>query len=183
MLKNTKNSYGLIARILHWLIGIAILCMIGVGYYMSGLSFSPYKFELYDIHKATGFLLCILIIFRLIWRIYNIQPKTVENTPYWQEAAAKLNFKVLYVLTLAMPASGILMSLYGGYEINVFGIFTIPAFVKNAKYSGLAAEFHSAFAILIIMSVSLHILGALYHHFYKKDLTLIRMIYGDTKRE
>lgn len=178
MIKNTENSYGIIARILHWFIGVTILCMLVVGYYMAGLAPTPAKFELYGMHKATGFLLFLLIIFRLIWRIINIQPKPVENTPHWQEVAAKLNFKVLYVLTLAMPSSGIFMCLYGGYPINVFGMFTISAFTKNPKYSELAAEFHNAFAILIIISVSLHFMGAMYHHFYKKDRTLKRMITG-----
>lgn len=178
MIKNTENSYGIIARILHWVIGASILSMLVVGYYMTSFATAPGKFELYGIHKATGFLLFLLIIFRLIWRIINIQPKPAENTPHWQESAAKLNFKVLYALSLAMPSSGILMSLYGGYPINVFGMFTIPAFTKIPKYSELAAEFHNAFAILIIISVSLHFMGAMYHHFYKKDRTLKRIIVG-----
>ena len=54
MLKNTKNSYGSIAKILHWVIGFSIIGLIAVGFTMSSMDPAPEKFELYAIHKAFG---------------------------------------------------------------------------------------------------------------------------------
>lgn len=178
MLKNTETSYSIISRILHWTVSIFIFTLLFVGYYMSDLPNSPEKFQIYGMHKAFGVLTFTLVIIRIIWRMNNILPKPVEGTAHWEEVASRLNFKVLYVLTVIMPLSGIFMSLYGGKAIDVFGLFIIPAFEINKKLSSLAKEFHGAFAVLLIVSLSMHISGALYHHFIKKDRTLKRIIVG-----
>jgi cytochrome b561 len=178
MIKDTENSYSLISRLFHWFIGISIISLLIAGYYMTDLPPSDQKYQIYGIHKAFGFIVLILTIARIFWRILNIAPKTIQGTPHWQEVASKVNFKLLYSLSLIMPLSGIFMSLYGGFPISVFGIFTIEAFEKNQRLASLAREFHGAFAIVLICSLSLHVVGALYHHFIKKDRTLKRMIVG-----
>jgi cytochrome b561 len=178
MIKDTENSYSIISRLFHWVIGLTILSLVGVGYYMTGLEPSDTKFQIYFIHKSVGFSVLLLTIARIIWRLFNTYPKSVDGTPHWQEVAAKINFKLLYSLSLIMPLSGIFMSLYGGHGINVFGMFTIDPFQKNLRLASLAREFHGAFAIVLIVSVSVHIIAALYNHFSKKNSTLKRMIIG-----
>lgn len=175
MLRNTATSYGWLSRLLHWTVSIMIFILLGAGYYMTS---EPPKYDVYPIHKATGFVLLILVILRLTWRLRNISPELPSSTPHWQAVAANLNIKVLYVLMIAMPSSGILMSLYGGHPISIYGFFTIQAFEKNEKLSVLAKEFHGAFAVLLILAISLHVFAALYHHFIKKDNVLVRMIRG-----
>ncbi len=176
MLKNTENSYGSITKLLHWVVAIMILSLLCAGYYMTDLPNSPDKFAIYDIHKETGFLLLIIMTIRVIWRLKQIAPNLPDSTPHWQKVAASLNIKVLCFLGLAQPISGVLMTLYGGHAINIFGLFIIPELTLNKKLSSLAREFHGAFAVLLITVISLHILAALYHHFIKKDNVLKRML-------
>ncbi len=178
MLKNTENSYGTIAKLLHWIIAAMIITLLSVGYYMTDLPNSPDKFKIYDYHKITGFTVLVLMIIRLVWRLCNQVPKDLDNIPHWQRIAADLNIKVLYFLGIAMPLSGILMTLYGGRSIDLLGLFTIKAFETNKKLSSLAWEFHEAFAVLLIALISLHILAALYHHFIRKDNIFKKMLWG-----
>lgn len=178
MLKDTENSYSLISRLLHWVIAAATITILSVGFYMTDLPPSDDKYKIYGLHKACGVILLTLTLLRIIWRMWNSLPKTIENTPHWQDVASKLNYKLLYTLSLIMPISGICMSLYGGKSIDVFSLFTIEAFEKNARLSSLAREFHGAFAVLLVVSLSLHASAALYHHFFVKDKTLKRMITG-----
>ena len=51
MIKNTENHYGIIAKLFHWLIAVAIISLITVGFIMSDMSPSPDKYELYGMHK------------------------------------------------------------------------------------------------------------------------------------
>ena len=178
MLKNTINSYGLVSRLFHWILSLGYISLICAGYYMTSLPNSPEKYQIYALHKATGFVLLCLVTLRFIWRQTNIVPNGVEGVPYWQEVGAKLNFQVLYLLMFLMPLSGISMSLLGGYPISVYGLFTIPAFETNLRLAELANQLHKAFVIVLIISVSLHFLGAIYHHFIRRDNTLMRMIRG-----
>lgn len=176
MLRNTITSYGLIAKVFHWSIGFVIIALLAVGYYMTNEPQSVSQYTFYPLHKAMGALVLMLVFLRLLWRLKNITPALSADTPHWQVTAANINTKFLYFLMFAMPLSGIFMSLYGGHNISIFNLFTIPAFTKNPKLSSLAGEFHEAFAVLLIISVSLHIIAAFYHHFIKKDDTLKRML-------
>ncbi|MDX1916743.1 MAG: cytochrome b [Rickettsiaceae bacterium] len=173
---NTKNSYGLIAKLFHWVTALIVISMICVGYYMTSLDSGADKVYIYKMHKASGVLLLIIILTRLIWNSLNVRVESSKSAPYWQVAAAKLNFKVLYLMSLLMPITGISMSLYHGKAIDFFSIWTIEAFTPNKSIADLAKEMHSGFVVLLIISITLHILGALYHHFILKDRTLIRMI-------
>lgn len=177
MLKNTENSYGSIAKILHWVIGLFIICLIAVGFIMSSMDPAPEKFELYGMHKAFGVIVLCLVAIRILWRITNATVQATEGVPPILQLAAKAGHLLLYIFMLVMPISGVLMSRFGGYPISVFEIFTIPA--ASEKSPELAKLFHAthgyaAWGFVILITV--HILAALYHHFIRKDDTLVRMI-------
>lgn len=177
MLKNTENSYGSIAKILHWFIGLFIIGLIAVGFIMSSMDPAPEKFELYGMHKAFGVIVLCLVAIRILWRITNATVQAAEGVPPILQLAAKAGHLLLYIFMLVMPISGVLMSRFSGYPISVFEIFTIPA--ASEKSPELAKLFHAthgyaAWGFVILISV--HILAALYHHFIRKDNTLVRMI-------
>lgn len=150
--------------------------MLSAGFYMVSLEPSKDKFYIYGIHKAFGVIMLISVLLRILWRFRNVTPELPESTPKWQSSAAYITHLVLYFFMLGMPLSGMLMSLYSGYSINVFDIFTVPAFEKKAKYAALFKELHNGFAIVLVVAILFHICAALYHHFIKKDNVLKRMI-------
>ncbi len=177
MLKNTENSYGSITKILHWIIGLFIICLIAVGFTMSSMDPSPEKFELYGMHKAFGVIVLCLVAIRILWRITNATVQAADGIPPILQLAAKAGHLFLYIFMLVMPISGVLMSRFGGYPISVFEIFTIPA--ASEKSPELAKLFHATHGYAawgFVILISAHILAALYHHFIRKDNTLVRMI-------
>ena len=55
MLMNSTQGYGLISKVLHWLIAIMILTLIAVGAYMSDLDKdASARAQIYGLHKAFG---------------------------------------------------------------------------------------------------------------------------------
>ena len=176
MLKNTSYSYGLITKLLHWIIGLAIITLLFVGFTMSNMPPNTEKWELYALHKASGVTLLMLIILRIIWRFINITVKAEDSIPFIMQLAAKIGHFFLYIFMLTMPISGILMSRYGGHDIHVFGLFVIPSAEKNMQ---LAKFFHSTHGFVawgFSVLITVHMLAAFYHHFIRKDNTLIKMI-------
>ena len=128
-------------------------------------------------HKAFGVIVLCLVAIRILWRITNATVQAAEGVPPILQLAAKAGHLLLYIFMLVMPISGVLMSRFSGYPISVFEIFTIPA--ASEKSPELAKLFHAthgyaAWGFVILISV--HILAALYHHFIRKDDTLVRMI-------
>ncbi len=177
MLKNTKTNYGSITRYFHWIMGLTIIGIIIAGFIMTSLENSDQKWFIYGTHKALGMTILSLIPLRIIWRLMNNdQPRLPKDTPLWQEKLANINIMFLYLCMVLMPLSGFIMSSFGGHPISIFGLITIEPFFQKHALAGNSHEIHEIFAWAIAISVGLHILGALYHHFIKKDNVLKRMI-------
>ncbi|MGL4860895.1 MAG: cytochrome b, partial [Enterobacteriaceae bacterium] len=69
-LRNTPSTYGAIAIAFHWLVAIVIICMFGVGLWMTSLSYySPRYHEAPHLHKSVGILLAAVMVARLVWRL------------------------------------------------------------------------------------------------------------------
>lgn len=175
-LSNTKSSYGIITKTLHWITALLVLALIAVGYMMESMPPSEQKWDLYAKHKATGVVLLSIILIRIIWRVINVRVQLPQDVPKWQKLAAHANHYILYFLLLLMPSSGILMSLLGGHDINMYGLFTIKSFEVNKELATIFHSTHVFTAIIISSFIALHFLAAMYHHFIRKDGVLMRMI-------
>ena len=178
MCRNTSSTYGGLSRLFHWVVGLMIITMLCVGFYMTDLAPSDQKWEIYGLHKATGVVVLALVFLRFGWRLINIIPDLPKTIPNWQAIGYRFGMKLMYVFMLLMPASGILMSLYGGHDISVYGIFTLKAFVLNKELSGIFHTIHVYSGIALACIIGFHTLMALYHHFFVKDRLLMRMIVG-----
>nr|WP_256377135.1 palindromic element RPE4 domain-containing protein [Rickettsia endosymbiont of Ixodes scapularis] len=62
LLTNTENSYGLIAKLFHWIMSIIVIVMLVVGFSMDNFVEPPLKWQLYGIHEATGIVVLSLVI-------------------------------------------------------------------------------------------------------------------------
>jgi len=179
MLKNTDTTYGSVARTLHWAMAIIIITLLIVGFYMTSLPPSDDKWYIYGIHKATGLLILMLASIRLVYRLSSIQPPLPKTVPVVQAKLSKLDIIALYCLMFAMPLSGFLGSLTGGHDISFYNIFTIHSFGESYKaISHYFWSIHEICAYLLIACISIHFLGAIYHHFILKDNVLRRMMTG-----
>lgn len=174
-IKNNETHFGLVAITLHWLMAILIIGMLCVGLYMTSLPVGMLKLKLYGWHKAFGILILTLVILRILWRLTNATP--VLALPWWERTAARLAHFVLYVLMLAMPLSGWLMTSAAGLPPSFFGLFTLPNLVApNDELRELFGLMHEWLAYGLIAVIILHTLAALKHHFIDKDDILRRMI-------
>jgi cytochrome b561 len=177
MLKNTIESYGLVAKFFHWLIFLLIATLLAVGFLMTDMENSPDKFFVYGIHKSVGITVLLLALIRLGWKMANVAPVLPSSLHQVEKFLAHAGHAFLYVLMIAMPLSGWMMSSASGFPVSVFGLFTLPDLVAPDKeLKALLVDTHYLLAIVIIVVVSLHILAALTHHFYYKNNVLRRML-------
>ena len=177
--KNTRDSYGVIAKGFHWLLFLLIIGLIPLGLYMTILENSPYKFNLYGWHKSIGILLLVLTLFRLLWFIFSPPPKIITGStrPKIRIYLAHSVHIGLYVLMLTTPLLGWLASSATGFEMRLFELFDIPSLISEDPtlekwFFGL----HKISAALLIALSVLHLAGAFYHHLIDKDDTLRRML-------
>lgn len=177
-MNNTSISYGYVSIFFHWLSALSIFGLFGLGYYMVDLT---YYHEWYktapELHKSIGIVFFILMIFRLVWRVKQIQPNHLDSHSLLEQKAGKITHTLLYWLIFTIMVAGYLISTADGRGIEVFEFVTIPAYgsiIENQE--DIAGLVHKWLAYVLIGLALLHALAALKHHFIDKDNTLNRII-------
>jgi cytochrome b561 len=171
MLTNSADRYGLVSRFLHWLMALLILAMIGIGAYMTDLDKEdPLRAQLFTMHKEIGVTILVLAVLRILWILASRPPVLPAALQRWEVILAKSTVGLLYLLMLATPIAGYLMTNTGGKPISYFGLFDLPALMaKNHDLHETLEGVHEFLAFTILALVCLHALGAIKHRFIDKD--------------
>jgi cytochrome b561 len=178
MYMNSGDQYGLIARVLHWLVFILVVGMLLGGALLQVLPVGGLKGWVAGAHKSTGVVVGLLMGVRLIWRICNPRPKALSHHAV-ENYLAELAHICLYILLLLQPLTGVLMSQAHGYPVSVFGLFSLPSIIWQSPQLGrFFGQCHSVIAVLLTAVIAVHIGAALKHHFVNRDRTLLRMLKG-----
>lgn len=177
-LKNDQETYGLVARVLHWGMGLALFAMFGMGVYMRQLTYyDPLYQVLPDIHRSTGVVLMALLLARLVWKVMNPTPSDAHLTRFERHVSRAVHW-VFYALIFAIMVAGYLISTSDGRPISVYGLFEIPAIYKNTEITRTVGWLHEYMSYALIGLAALHAGAAIKHHVFDKDMTLIRMVTG-----
>lgn len=175
-IKNSKDRYGIIAISFHWIIALLIIGLLAVGIYMVYLPIGLEKIKLYGWHKEFGILVLMLVALRVAWRLSNIVPFLPSHIPSWQKLAARTVHFLLYVLMLAMPITGWLLSSAAGFPVSFFGLFILPDILSpNEDSRFLLTETHKWLGYGFIALIGLHAAAAFYHYFIFRDNIFRRM--------
>ncbi|TKB26195.1 cytochrome b [Desulfopila sp. IMCC35006] len=178
MFTNTEESFGIIARLFHWLVFLMVVGMLIVGSLLDSLPDGAVKSLFIGLHKSTGVVLLLLVLLRLCWRLINPKPRDLGASPF-ENKLGHLMHIFLYLLLIVQPITGIIMSQLAGYPVKVYGMFTVPAFFgPNPQLSKVFSETHSVVATVLAISIVIHAAAALKHHYLDRDRTLMRMIVG-----
>ncbi|MEA3277808.1 MAG: cytochrome b [Pseudomonadota bacterium] len=181
--RNTDNSYGLVAVLMHWLVAVATVGLFAIGLWMTNLTYyDPWYKRLPELHKGVGVLLFAAMLLRLAWRYLDPQPSPLATLSALERAASAVTHVALYALLFSAILSGYLISTADGRPIDVFGLFQVPATLMGLpNQADIAGKIHFALAIATITLAAVHVLAALKHHFVDGDRTLLRML-GLSKR-
>ncbi len=170
-------NYTKTAKALHWLMAILLFGLLALGFYMHDLPLSPEKLKLYSWHKWAGVTAFLLVAFRLLWRLAHRPPALPDSMPKLMQFAAHAGHLMLYVLMIAIPLTGWLMSSAKGFQTVYFCLLPIPDLLeKNKEIGDLLALMHKSLNLLFVAVLAGHIGAALKHHFIDKDDILTRML-------
>ena len=170
-------GYTRTAITLHWLIALLIFSAFPLGIYMADLPFSPGRLKLYSYHKWIGVTVFLLALARLAWRWRHPAPPPPAGMPAWQRIASVAAHHLLYVLILAVPISGWLMSSAKGFQTVYLGIIPLPDLLTKDKEIGdTLATVHQVLNFTMAALVITHVAAALKHYVVDRDEVLGRMI-------
>jgi cytochrome b561 len=169
--------YGAVAQLAHWLTALLLVGGFTLGFYMVDLKLSPTKLKLFSYHKWVGVTIFAVVSLRLAWRLWKPPPALPATMAGWERRSAEVTHRMLYLLVLAVPLSGWLMSSAKGFQTVYFAVLPIPDLVdKNAALGAALERVHWALNKLLLATVTVHVAAALKHHFVDHDDVLLRML-------
>ena len=181
MLRNTRASYGALARAFHWTVALLFLGQIALGYLTQATADRPrLQFDLYQWHKSFGFLVLALALARLAWSLVSVRPLPVGGVPRWEAAAARAVHLLLLALTVAVPLAGWMIASTSPLRIPsfLFDLVVVPD-LPLARSEAMEAFWSRMHAILAYGAGGLalaHAGAAIQHHVMRADATLARML-------
>jgi cytochrome b561 len=175
-LRNTADTYGGLAKFLHWAIVLLIVPQYFLAEAAHDLPNGIEKLQLLTWHKSLGMTVLLLALVRIGWKLANRGLPGPVGEP-WQRKAAAAGHGLLYLLILAQPLTGWLMSSAANYPVTLFDWFQFPALIgENHDLHEQLEEVHELLFTLMLVVVAVHIAAALYHHFILRDGVLRRML-------
>jgi cytochrome b561 len=172
---HSTSHYSRVAIALHWLLAVALIYQVVLGWWMLGLPKTPpgLRAGWFNLHKSVGISIAIVVLVRLAWRMGH-GPAPAEGLPAWQQRAAWWSHALLYSCMLGLPLSGYLGSAFSGYPVRYYGA-ALPAWTPTWPAGKQAmASLHLGLVWLFMGLVTLHVAAALWH-WHRRDGVAARM--------
>jgi cytochrome b561/polyisoprenoid-binding protein YceI len=182
---NTTAQYGAVAKTFHWLTALGILAVIPLGIIANDLPYDTAeqladKAWLFSLHKTIGVTLFFVALARILWALSQPKPAPLHPDRRTETLLAEIVHWLLYGSLVLVPLSGWIHHAATEGFAPIWWPFgqNLPLVPESLAVSEIAAGTHIVFERVLILSLALHIAGAIKHAVIDKDDTLARMLPG-----
>ncbi|MEQ1535672.1 MAG: cytochrome b [Burkholderiaceae bacterium] len=173
----TVDRYSVISIDLHW---VMVVLLIAVYAFINLADVYPRGSDARNLMKTWHFMLGLsvlaLVLLRIAVNITKTAPAIVPNPPKWQMLSAKGMHFALYALMVSLPIVGWFLLSASGKPIPFFGLQLPALSAANKELAGTIKEIHEAGGTIGYFLIGLHAAAGLYHHYFVKDNTLMRVM-------
>ncbi|HSN71851.1 MAG TPA: cytochrome b [Steroidobacteraceae bacterium] len=179
-------EWSAVSKLFHWAIAVAILGTTALMYYIVNLGDLENDLELraeysriLQIHKSIGLAVLFLVVLRFAWNRSRRRPPMPEHMSLAAQRTAHVAHAALYLLMVLVPLAGWAASMTYGARTRFFDLFELPVWLpKNDEWAAILQPAHIYMAWGLLALVGLHAGAALWHHFVRRDATLVQMLPG-----
>lgn len=181
-LQNTADGYGTVTKSLHWVIFALFTTMFVLGFGLMGGDETTTAFgtdwdSVFDWHATIGLIVLILAVARIVWRAKTPLPSWAPGLSPRERTLAHRTEQVMYVVMIAKPVSGYVLSGSAGHRIDLFGAISLGNPIgTNSALEDTALVVHIVTGVAFLIVWVIHVGQALRHQFIKKDHLLERML-------
>jgi cytochrome b561 len=170
------QKYNKVAIILHWLIALALVAQIAMGFWMGDLpkDASGIRAQWFNFHKSVGIVLIALIVIRLVWRLMHRPPELPAVLSDKQKKLTHWGHWALYALMVVVPVSGALGSSFSQHPIKFFAFELPRLWDASQELKGFFSEMHEM-AVFVFIAVVVGHIGAAILHAVARDGVMQRM--------
>jgi cytochrome b561 len=183
-LLNTPAGYGALTKACHWIVAALfalqlasgpVMVRIGETATVAGLG----QNDLYNWHKTLGLVALAVVLVRIWARRAGTLPDWAPVLSEGERRAVHQAERALYLAMVAMPVSGFVYVMAGGYGVLLAGLWPLPNPIGRWEALALGAKWlHVGGAVLLAAALALHLGIVLRHALLLRDGLLRRMLPG-----
>jgi cytochrome b561 len=170
----------------HW--SIAALVLFELTSALSFGHFNPgdaaYFHAAYRMHMSGGMALLALSLLCVAWRLPHAYPRLPQGMHAVTRVLAKVAHLLLYVFIIAVPVTGwVILSVRNAHTVIVgelglpnIGFLAQMTYEQRVGLNDVLLPIHSTVSYAGLGLVGLHVTASLYHHFWRGDRVLLRML-------
>ena len=160
MVADSSNRYGVITRLLHWLMALGFAWMFLTVVARVINEDAAFSKAVFAYHSQVGFTILWLAVLRIIWAVVQR-----ANRPT-NDLAAKVGHVCMYVLMVVVPLLAFLRSIGSGRGFTYWGVWPIvePSEDKIEWLRALGNALHGNLGWLLFILIFGHIFFAIKHH-------------------
>ncbi len=161
----TALRYTRAAMWFHWIIAALIAANLLLGFFHDDFGRAARAWLMF-FHKATGITILGLSVARLGWRLGHRPPPFDELLRQWERRLARGVHGLFYLLMIAVPLTGWMLSSSINRPTDFFGLFEIAPLPvpRSDDAHDLFEDGHELLAKLMLGLLFLHVTGAVKHH-------------------
>lgn len=172
----SARSYSATAKGLHWLVVLLVAMQFVTAIVMPHIGRHTAPSSAVDLHFSLGILILVVMGVRFVHRLARPVPLEVNEARPIEQLLAKTIHRVFYLILLIGPFLGWASASSHGLNVNIFGIFRLPAIAEpGAVWGNQAGDVHALAMWTLAWLIGAHVAAAFYHHFVRRDGTLVRM--------
>ena len=187
-LTNTQSQYGVVTKTFHWLTALGIVLVIPLGIIANDMPYDTSeqladKAWLFSLHKTVGVTVFFVALARIAWAVSQPKPAPLHPDRKAETLLAEIVHWLLYGSLILVPLSGWIHHAATEGFAPVWWPFgqNLPLVPDDAAVAEAFAGLHIVFERVLVISLILHVGGAVKHAVIDKDSTLARMWFGKTK--
>ncbi len=175
-IRNSSGGFGVFGLVIHWAMAVLMVAGFASGQIMEDADKVTQGFSVMGWHIMIGGAILGLVILRILWRHMDPPPALPGTMPVWEVKLSWLVHMALYGVMIALPVTGFLTLTTLNVSVPVTDSFTMAPWMPSASLNDGFEEIHEALVGLMMASVGLHTVGALWHRYVSKDGVAERML-------
>jgi len=175
-MSTNPNRYSSIIVGLHWfmllLFIVVYVTMEFRGIFPKG---SDARSLMKNLHFMLGVSILFLVVIRMAVRLSSPTPAIIPTPTFIENVLAKIMHVTLYAFMLLMPLLGWMVLSAEGHGVPFFGLELPPLMDADHDAAERMEDFHKLGGKIGYALIGLHALAGLFHHYIKRDNTLLRI--------
>ena len=178
----SRQRYDAFSMTLHWITAFSVIFLFTSAHIWEQLEKgTPMRKGLQAWHISFGILLALVMIVRLLWRLYSQRQSHLAVAPADNSALMRIMAHavhgLLYLLLFTQVVLGFLFRWSQQEPFSFFGLFDVPTFIHvDTALRHTLAGLHNNVAWALIVLAGAHAVAALLHHYVLRDNVLRRML-------